>query len=34
VMFLGTGPLSTLTKNYGRLQLAAPPPPAAKVAMN
>jgi NADH-quinone oxidoreductase subunit N len=36
VMFLGTGPLSRLTENYGRLQLAAPanPAPPAKVAMN
>jgi NADH-quinone oxidoreductase subunit N len=36
VMFLGTGPLSRLTENYGRLQLAAPAAqtPPAKVAMN
>ena len=43
VMFIGTGPLSKLTENYGRLQLAAPATtpqqpvaaqPSAKVAMN
>jgi NADH-quinone oxidoreductase subunit N len=33
LMFLGTGPLSRLTENYGRMQLAGPPSQADKVAM-
>jgi NADH-quinone oxidoreductase subunit N len=33
LMFLGTGPLSRLTENYGRLQLVGPPAATDKVAV-